>query len=75
MTTNNSTSISPVIYNSWDEVRRIRDFLLLTSDHIEYKPIQNKLEWLYYRQFLRNVPEIFARPEDVAFPATPPLSI
>ena len=59
----------------WDNIRRKRDLLLKNSDFavlpdVPLSTIQ-KQEWIAYRQMLRDLPELYANPDDVIWPTAP----
>lgn len=67
-----------VIQNSpstWQEIRAHRDALLLESDWTQMpdSPLssEGKALWLAYRQRLRDLPNVYATPDDVAWPIKP----
>jgi hypothetical protein len=56
-----------------EEVRNHRNTLLEESDYImmaDY-PLQNKEEWITYRQALRDIPQQYGFPDDIAWPEKP----
>lgn len=61
----------------WQEIRNTRDQLLSDSD-VYVLPdrwasmtTEKQQEWSTYRQTLRDIPETFADPKDVVWPAKP----
>lgn len=67
--------IPPTFVVTWEEVRAKRDFLLAESDWTQMpdSPLssEEKFLWSDYRQLLRNLPQQFAKPEDVVWPEAP----
>jgi hypothetical protein len=60
---------------TWESIRSQRNYLLSQTDWI-FAPdvtLDNKEAWLTYRQTLRDVPEIFTKPEKVVWPQKPQL--
>ena len=59
----------------WDEVRVKRSLLLNDSDWTQIldSPLSDvqKSEWTIYREKLRNVPQDFTDPTNIAWPASP----
>ena len=57
---------------AWDAVRAERNRLLAESDwtQVADAPV-NATAWAVYRQALRDVPQDFASPDDVVWPAAP----
>lgn len=60
---------------SWEDIRRMRGALLTASDWTQLPDAdldaQKKAEWTVYRQFLRDIPESFANPNEVIWPLKP----
>lgn len=58
--------------NKWEEIRKKRNRLLKESDwtQLEDSPI-NKVDWVIYRNQLRQIPQSFSNPDSVEWP-TPP---
>lgn len=69
----NPSEVAYVI--TWDIIRTKRDIKLSVCDWtvLPDSPLTDakKLEWITYRQQLRDLPETFTNPEDVVWP-TPP---
>ena len=67
--TNNRRDIAEMEKKGWDNVRKMRDDMLLRTDwsQISDAPIDTKTRKLYrdYRQYLRDVPKLFSRWEHV----------
>lgn len=62
---------------TWDEVRSERNRLLRESDWTQVGDIPDTVDrwsWVVYRHNLRNIPQVFANPQDVVFPEPPPAS-
>ena len=57
---------------AWAQVRVERDRLLAASDwtQVADAPVDAEV-WADYRQALRDVPQDFASPDEVVFPAVP----
>jgi len=57
---------------AWDRVRAQRDRLLAASDwtQVADAPVDQQT-WAEYRQQLRDIPQDFASPDDVVWPAAP----
>ena len=57
---------------AWDRVRAERDGLLAASDwtQVADAPVDQQA-WAIYRQKLRDIPQDFASPDDVVWPAAP----
>lgn len=56
----------------WMNVRSKRDALLAQSDWTQTPDATvDKQAWLAYRKALRDVPQTFAKPEDVVWPVKP----
>jgi hypothetical protein len=58
---------------TWEQIRAKRDALLKDSDWAvagDATPKPSKEAWLTYRQALRNIPQIYATPEEVVWPST-----
>ena len=57
---------------TWDDIRRKRDRLLAASDWTQVvdAPV-DAAAWATYRQQLRDIPQDFASPADVVWPAVP----
>jgi hypothetical protein len=69
-------------FNTWEDVRRVRDQLLQMSDGASFVATEEGVELdsvtKQYRKDLRDVPTIFANVGDVVMPdpwADPPVSI
>ena len=58
---------------AWEPVRNKREQLLKETDWVGLSDvnISNKQAWLDYRQALRDIPQTFAKPEDVIWPVKP----
>jgi hypothetical protein len=59
---------------TWEQIRSQRDAFLKDSDWAAFpdaNPKPSKEAWLSYRQALRNVPQTFSTPEEVAWPNKP----
>lgn len=58
---------------TWQQVRAKRNRLLLESDFSQLADasINNKQEWIAYRQLLRDITSSSNSPEDVVWPKTP----
>jgi len=57
---------------SWDGIRVRRDDLLAASDWTQVADAPaNQQAWAVYRQALRDIPQDFATPGDVVWPAAP----
>ncbi len=67
--------IKPSFEDQWNAVRKKRDQLLFACDwtQIADAPISDikKIEWTSYRQYLRNIPQLFSDPSDIEWPVTP----
>ena len=63
------------MFNTWDEVRELRDGLLQQTDWTQI-PDATCDQWSYrlYRYHLRNLPQKYSFPRDVVFPEPPPAS-
>ena len=58
---------------TWEEIRTQRDQLLRDSDWTQIPDAScDQWSWKIYRHNLRYLPEKYANPEDVQFPAPPP---
>lgn len=60
--------------DSWDVVRKKRDFLLMSTDWTAINGCTvDTLEWTKYRQILRDLPQTFANvePNQVVWPQQP----
>ncbi|NDB57024.1 hypothetical protein EB001_01005 [bacterium] len=57
----------------WQEIRNLRNKLLLESDWTQAndQPIKIKSKWTQYREDLRNIPNKFNDPREVIFPKKP----
>ncbi len=69
-------------FETWEDVRRVRDQLLQMSDGAFFVAMESGAElddvMKTYRNDLRDVTDIFANPEDVVMPdpwADPPVEI
>ena len=69
-------------FNTWEDVRRVRDQLLQMSDGASFVATEEGVELdsvtKQYRKDIRDVPTIFANVGDVVMPdpwADPPVSI
>ena len=60
---------------TWDDIRAERDWLLSQCDWTQVADspltVAQKQAWADYRQALRNVPQDFPTPDDVAWPEAP----
>lgn len=58
---------------TWDIIRGMRDGFLKSSDYTQLPdfPAAKKEEWATYRQALRDIPQIYATPEEVIWPTEP----
>lgn len=58
---------------TWEEIKAQRNVHLKDSDWTDLPntPLSNKQAWQNYRQALRDIPQTFARPEDVIWPEKP----
>lgn len=65
--------VNKTVSATWDQVRRMRDTLLIKSDYTQLPdyPKDNKELWAVYRQALRDIPSSFNNPNSVVWP-TPP---
>ncbi len=59
----------------WSQIKYQRDIYLQKCDWTQMPDavltIEEKAAWQEYRQALRDVPQAFANPDDVAWPAIP----
>lgn len=57
---------------TWDTVRDVRNQILTNSDwtQLEDAPLtqEEKDHWATYRQYLRDIPKLFATPQEVIYP-------
>jgi hypothetical protein len=66
-----------VLERQWAKVRAQRTALLQRTDYLMYPDVRRSLSELQiseleaYRQDLRNIPQVYGKPEDVTFPAKP----
>lgn len=71
------TDFEPNEVDRWLNVRERRNDLLDATDHYaradvwEYLDVEERRQIAEYRQALRDIPQHFARPEDVVFPDVP----
>jgi len=70
------------MFNTWEDVRRVRDQLLQMSDGAFFVAAEAGVEldvvMKTYRNDLRDVPDIFSDPADVVMPdpwANPPVEV
>lgn len=65
----------PLPPKTWDDIRAERDHLLVESDWTQMpdSPLngEQKNAWADYRQELRDLPQSFATPDEVVWPAAP----
>jgi hypothetical protein len=65
------------MFNTWDEVRELRDDLLQQTDWTQVSDVPDSVDrwsWQVYRHNLRNLPQKYSTPEEVVFPEPPPAS-
>lgn len=59
----------------WTRIRAYRNLLLSDCDKTQISdnpmPETNKKAWRDYRQALRDIPSVYANPDDVIFPTSP----
>jgi len=68
-------SYDPWLTATWDDVRALRDWLLAACDwsQIGDVPLETvkRDDWRAYRQALRDIPQVFASPQEVQWPEKP----
>lgn len=66
------TDAAPLVISTWSEIRAKRNRLISRSDYTQMPDWPGDKEaWAAYRQQLRDIPQIYSKPELVEFP-TPP---
>lgn len=59
----------------WDYIKKLRNSYLADCDWTQLADaalnIEEKAAWQEYRQSLRDVPQVFASPDDVVWPVVP----